>query len=307
MEIRYLKHQEINKKRWDECVKNATNPLIYGFSWYLDLVCDDWDAMVVGNYAAVLPLPWKRRYGIRYLYQPPYAQQLGLFSCIPMSASLVDEVLEAIPKRFSFAEIFLNTPAFPQDNEVRAFNNYMLDLSPRYELLREGYSNNLKRNLKRGEELKLQVSAHADLVQITNMFKANRGKDLENRHDPNYFRLRRLFNEAIHRGMGIPYGTYNQTNELIAGGLFLFDHHRIIFLFSGLSEQGRETGAMPVLIDHVIKEFAGNHLVLDFEGSMQPGLARFYGSFGATPEHYWFYRFNRLPFPLKQLVDKVKK
>jgi hypothetical protein len=40
---------------------------------------------------------------------------------------------------------------------------------------------------------------------------------------------------------------------------------------------------------------------------MDPGLARFYASFGASANHYWFLRFNKLKFPLKQIVElKVK-
>jgi hypothetical protein len=306
MNIRYLKSDEIDRQRWDDCVASAANALIYGYSWYLDLVCDRWDGLVAGNYAAVFPLPTRSKYGIRYLYQPPYTQQLGLFSCIPMSASLVDEFIDIIINKFRFAEIFLNTSSVPALHETRARSNYTLDIAPRYSRLRENYSNNLIRNLKKGESLRLQIAPHADVTRITTMFSDNRGKEIDNRNDPSYFRIRRLFHEAEHRGMARAYGTYNRTNELIAGAIFLFDRHRIIFLFSGLSEQGREAGAMPLLIDHVIREFSGSHLTLDFEGSMDTGLARFYASFGASPDPYWFLRINTLPFPLKQWIDRRK-
>jgi len=306
MNIRYLTNKEIDRQRWDACVANAANSLIYGYSWYLDLVCDRWDGLVAGNYAAVFPLPARSKYGIRYLYQPPYTQQLGLFTCIPVSASLVDEFLDSIPKKFWLTEIFLNTSSLPAIHETGLRNNYLLDIAPRYSALREHYSNNLVRNLKKGEALGLQVSPHADVTRITTMFSENRGREIDNRNDPGYFRIRRLFHEAQHRGMAQTYGTYNRTNDLLAGAIFLFDQHRIIFLFSGLSEEGRETGAMPMLIDHVIREFSGSHLSLDFEGSMDPGLARFYASFGATPDQYWFYQRNILPPLLKKLTSRGK-
>jgi hypothetical protein len=39
---------------------------------------------------------------------------------------------------------------------------------------------------------------------------------------------------------------------------------------------------MSLIIDQFIKQNAGSKLTLDFEGSNNPDLARFYKSFGAT-------------------------
>lgn len=307
MNIRYLQHHEIDKQLWDDCILSTHNPMVYGMSWYLDLVCETWDAVVAGNYSAVFPLPYRRKAGIRYLFQPPYCQQLGLFSCIPITGDLTDIFIDAIPAKFKFAEIFLNHKAFPTRYETRAHNTYLLDLAPKAEILRAHYSENHRRNIRKANENKLFTAPHPDIRQITTMFEQNRGSTLRHQPDQGYQRLHRLYHEAEHRGLARAWGVYNQLNSLIAGGVFLFDAHRIIFLFSGLTPEGKETGAMPFLIDQIIEEFAGSHLTLDFEGSMDPGLARFYASFGAIAEAYWFLRLNRLQFPLKQIIKlKVK-
>ena len=54
--IHYIQHKDIDFEKWDACVANSFNRLIYGFSWYLDVVCDDWDALVLNDYEAVFPL-----------------------------------------------------------------------------------------------------------------------------------------------------------------------------------------------------------------------------------------------------------
>ncbi len=306
MTIRYLKNKDVDRKLWDGCIASALNPLVYAFSWYLDIICDEWDALVVGNYSAVFPLPLRRKYGISYLYQPPYAQQLGPVSCIQVSSFLADDFLYALPRKFRFAEIFLNTSSFPTKHQTIAYNNYVLDLSAKYSFLKQGYSENLLRNIKKGEAAGLQVVLHPDITLITELFSNNRGAGIENHNDPGYFRLRRLYHEAEHRGMARSWGVYNNANQLLAGALFMFDKERIVFLFSGLSDEGKEKGAMPLLLDHVIREFAGSAIKLDFEGSMDTGLARFYASFGSSMEHYWFFRMNRLPFPFKQIVKTLK-
>jgi hypothetical protein len=46
----------------------------------------------------------------------------------------------------------------------------------------------------------------------------------------------------------------------------------------------------------------GSDLEFDFEGSMLPGLQRFYAGFGAKPYLYMRLTHNRLPFPLNRLL-----
>ena len=66
MKIKYLCHSKIDFERWDRCVADASNSLIYAESWYLDIVCRRWGGLVGGDYEAVMPLPISRRYGIPY-------------------------------------------------------------------------------------------------------------------------------------------------------------------------------------------------------------------------------------------------
>lgn len=304
--IRYLPHNDIDKTKWDECITRAANHLIYGYSWYLDLVCETWDGLVNEDYTAVFPLTYRSRYGVKYLYQPPFTQQLGLFYRQDGSENSIDDFLDAIPSRFRFAEIFLNSSSYPNRNEIRSRNNYVLSLKPDYQTLRREYSQNTLRNLRKASGYNLYAAPHPDINAIITLFRENRGKELKNFGEEMGQQFRRLYHSLEHRGNARAWGVYNQTNELIAGGIFFFDNNRAIFIFSGLSEDGKEKGAMPYLIDNIISQFAGTDLMLDFEGSMDPGLARFYSSFGAELKHYWYYRMNRLPFPLKQIVKLIK-
>lgn len=304
--IRYLKHSEIDIGKWDDCVESAVNHMLYGYSWYLDLVCEEWDGLVSNDYEAVFPITGGRKYGINYLYQPPFTQQLGLFSKEKPEFNTVDDFLDAIPSKFRFAEIFLNTLSFPSVAPTKARNNYELDLARPYSLIAEGYTKNLLRNLKKAEQHNMYVAAHPDTTNIIELFRANRGRDIRRFDDLAAQQFRRLYHSLEHRGHARSWGAYSKTNDLLAGIIFFFDRQRAIFIFSGLSEEGRDKGAMPLIVDHVIRQFAGSDTTLDFEGSMDPGLARFFASFGAELKHYWFYRFNRLPFPLKQITNLIK-
>jgi hypothetical protein len=299
--IRYLKREQLDETLWNDCIEKAVNHRIYGYAWYLDLVCETWDALVEDDYAAVFPLPYRKKCGVRYLYQPDFTQQLGLFSRVAITPGKTDSFLASIPGKFRFAEIFLNSDSFPGRYPTTVRNNYELDLSVGYDQIIRNYSTNLARNLRKREDTRLHVSPHPDIDMLISIFRSNRGETLSRWNDQTYQRLSRLIHSLEHRGQARAWGGYNETNELIAGAVFFFDHKHAILIFSALTPEGKDSGAMPLLIDHLIREFAGTPLILDFEGSMDPGLARFYGSFGADIRQYWFWKMNRLPSPLRWL------
>ncbi|WP_373942482.1 hypothetical protein OEG92_04340 [Polaribacter sejongensis] len=68
--IQYVKRKDLNILKYDACIENSIQSRIYAFSWYLDIVADNWDVLVLGDYKAVMPLPWKQKYFIKYITQP---------------------------------------------------------------------------------------------------------------------------------------------------------------------------------------------------------------------------------------------
>jgi hypothetical protein len=90
----------------------------------------------------------------------------------------------------------------------------------------------------------------------------------------------------------------DKNGKLIAGAFFVDANGKVIFLFSGMAKEGKEAGAMYFLVDQFIVHNANSNLVLDFEGSNDPGLARFYRGFGAKECVYLQARCNRLPWPI---------
>ena len=87
--IRCLKRNEIDVEKYNTCIKNAVQSNIYAFSWYLDIVTDNWAVLVLNDYEAVMPLPWKQKYFIKYVTQPLWTLQLGVFSLDEQCLSLI--------------------------------------------------------------------------------------------------------------------------------------------------------------------------------------------------------------------------
>ena len=93
--IFYLEQENIDKQKWDDCIDKAGNGLIYAYSFYLDCMSKHWGALILGDYEAVMPLTWNKKYGICYLYQPFFAAHLGIFGN-NLSQTTVKTFLESI-------------------------------------------------------------------------------------------------------------------------------------------------------------------------------------------------------------------
>lgn len=307
--IRHLKNTEIDYPKWDACIKNAVNGLVYASSWYLDLVHDGWEALVENDYERVMPLTGRKKLGIDYLYQPFFTQQLGVFSKSILHAETVKLFIENIPSKYSFSEFNLNSFNKVEDVncEVKLNKNHLLDLINEYPKIAAKYSTQTKRNLKKSQKHGLSLMKNIKPEIIISLFRENRGKTIEKWKDTHYQTLNHLMHLAIFKGKGMVYGVFNEYNELTAGAFFLKDQNRLTFLFSGTNEFAKKTAAMTFLIDSVIREFSPKHMVLDFEGSNNSNLARFYKGFGAKEIDYPAIRINKLPFPLKQFFRFYKK
>jgi len=303
--IRHLLPTEIDYEKWDNCINESFNGNIYSLSWYLDITHPEWEALVEDDYKRIMPLPVSKKYGINYMMQPYFIQQLGIFSKSNLCSEKTEEFIKAIPSKIKYIDINLNihnkleSSQFNQTKNI----NHLLDLVSSYEKTRSKYSSNAKRNLKKAEKSKLQLMKSIKPNELIDLFKNNKGKEIEGFMDAEYKNLERLIYMSIHKGLGIIYGVFNSKNELCAGAFFTRHNKRLVFLFSGSNDLARENGAMFFLIDSVIKEYSPSQLTFDFEGSNDKNLARFYKGFGSKEVFYDRIRINRIRFPFKNLVN----
>ena len=297
--IAYLTHETIDQNRWDECVAAAPNGNVYAWSWYLDMVHPGWDALVEvegGKYMAIMPMTKKKKLGINYLCQPFFAQQLGVFSVQPLTKDHTLAFLQAIPKKYRLVEIRLNegNPLENTEKGVELHRNHLLNLNNDYDVLLSQYHENTTRNLKKSFKHGLTLVKDLPISAVIDLFRSNRGATVTHWGDEEYRRLEALAGLCITSSNAFIYGVRSIDNEeIICGALFMKSHKRVTFLFSGMNRLGKEKGAMVFLIDQVIREYAGQPMTFDFEGSDDDNLARFYQGFGSQPVAYpsFSYRF----------------
>lgn len=296
--LQYLHRKHIDTQKWDRCIGNATNGLIYARSFYLDSMATHWDALVLGDYEAVMPLTWRKKWGIKYLYTPAFVQQLGVFTDKPLTVELVNEFLQALAEHFRFADFFLNY-AHPRTG-LPKHSNFLLPLHSSYVQITRNYKHDLVKNLKRSSRFNLLYSGTADYKAALAAFKDLYGSRFAHVTDDDYSRFEKVLAYLNERGQLIA-RCVTHEGKLLSICLLLHDANRLYLMISATEPEGRPKGANHFLFDRLINEFAGRDLYLDFEGSDLPGVAHFYRNFGSADQPYFHYYFNKLPWPLRLL------
>ena len=307
--IRYLRHKEIDTAKWDDCIQKSVNGMVYARSWYLNIVTPGWEALEQDDYSAVFPLPCASRCGIRYLRQPFFTQQLGLFSREPLSEEAVTAFLQAIPPRYRFAELNLNS--FNRVNhqlfDTGIRRNHEMELVQSYEILSGRYSQNVKRNLRKAVDTGVMIRRKIEPEELIRLFSHNFGRKEGKLSYRDYMTINQLIIHSLRQDSGIVMGASQREGTLDAAAFILRDQNRYYFLFSATDYQTRDNGAMFLLIDTFIREHSNRPMILDFEGGHDPNLGRFYKSFGALETGYPVVRINRLSPLVKTGVKWIKK
>ena len=308
--IKYIEHKDIDFIKWDNCIKNSLNNIVYAYSWYLNIVTENnWDAYVLDDYEAVMPLPVRNKFGIRYLYQPLFTQQLGVFSTTDNQLNINAFITETI-KDFKFAEYNFNVKNTFDSSSANVLKNLNLelDLKRSYKDILSGYSQNHKRNLKKAKENRIVTAFNTDFQAIISLFRQGKGNEIKAFNNKSYLILEKLLTSLSEKNMLCCIGSYNENSDkLIAGIIFLKHNNRQIFLFSGNNKIAKEVGAMYLLADSFIEQSCETTKTLDFEGSNNENLARFYRGFGSKEKYYFSLRHNNLPSVTKRFLYFYKK
>ncbi|NNC70563.1 MAG: hypothetical protein HKN90_07075 [Flavobacteriaceae bacterium] len=291
--ITYLTRKELNTEKYNRCIKNAINSRIYAYSWYLDCVADQWDVLVAADYEAVMPLPWRKKYLVKYIYLPVWIQQLGVFYNKKPNSDLVPRFLKAIPKKFKFIELNLNADNSIQNKFMTPRINYVLNLNTSYQHLVDNYNKGRKSDLKSARKHMITFKNSNNALDLITIFKEVKGHDVQLKN-ADYKLLEQLTTKLVDLNKMVLVEAFNEENEIIGGILFLIDSSRITYLFSVSTSEGREKNIISLIIDDVLKKYANSKRIFDFEGSMMPNVASFFRSFGAIQEEYYHYRKYRL-------------
>jgi len=297
--IEILSSQEIDKNKWNKLVNDCNNGLIYAQSDLLDSLADNWDAVIVGDYDAILPIPHRKKWGIRYSYTVPFVQQLGLIG--NLEATHIAEIKSQIQKKFCYGTIQLNSGNLAIATQFGATpkTNMYLSLQQPFSVLEQTFKKEISRVSNKLITNNWSVKKNIPIKDCMHLFRRLLGHKLQNIKEQDFERLVLFCHE--NKNESLQYYTravVNPSGEICSVAVLLRDNKRIYNIINASTAEGKKTSANYLLYYECLKEFSELPLLFDFEGSSIPGIARFYNKFNPLKEFYFIWHYNALPFPL---------
>jgi hypothetical protein len=297
--IKYLKNNEIDKQKWDACCTKAGNRFWFCKSWFIDLVCPGWHAIVSDNYEAIMALPIKRKYGISYLIQPFMMPQGGVISTVELSSLEINAFVQAIPSKYKYLNLCMNfsNKSFESSHIKSIRKNHYLSLNLPYNLLRKNYSERVRPNMKTAEKAGNIVVEFTDVsvfIQLYTKFSAWLTPTQRNSHI-------NLVQKCIDNKTGHILLTQIGNKEITSGVFFFIDGKQIVIVIAFSTPTGKDTCSMNLLYDKIISLYAESNFEIDFTGSSMPGVALFLEGFGARPDTYPHIVIDNLPWFIRLL------
>ena len=301
--IKFLYSNKIDKKKWDTCVVNSVNGNVYGLSWYLDIVSNNWGGFLYGDYELVFPVVYKKFLFYKKIYHPFFCQQLGPFSGnidFLHDKVLLLNLVKIISDKYNTFDFSINHSISTLFQSILLKNQFQieithrinleLDLNQSYENLELNYSNQHKRTLKNNINHYTWDIGHTYSKEssLINEFVVLHKKHIALKAGVNKFHyqvMRRLIELCVSKNIGFFIGLRNQDSELLACAFFVSFLHRDILLFN-VSKKSIKLNLMTFILDKYIYMNAETEKVLDFEGSNIVGVKRFYQGFGSIEKNY---------------------
>lgn len=289
MEVVRLHNKDINRILWDEVIDSSESEMPYYYSWYLDTVCPEWEAIISKDYSSLFPLPVKKKLGVKYLFQPPFFQRTTLLG--KDNPDFINSIQEFL-NEFEFGDFNVGNASFTSKVEL---NNYVINLNISHDKLKENFSQGCKRNTNKsigvGNEIK-QYQSTSELNGLLDTFNKTKAKKLEISFVDEMKVLKQLVIEAEKRNMLNLALVKSQEGHTIGGIVLVNSKKRTTLIFSAANEEARKSGAMHHLVSETILSMDNQPRIFDFEGSMDPGIAQFYRGFGGDVEKYYHFSAN---------------
>ena len=296
MKILHLRYNEIDRTRWDATIAQSLCDLPYAYSWYLDVVCPQWEALATEDYAFVMPLPLKKKWGISYLIHPIWVQQLGVFSAQEVTSEIFNAFRCRIPYLvYDFNINYLNSRVSCLVSSYKT--NLIIPYSKNIDPIRKQYTTNTRRNITKTNKCGLEIREASidEFVALWQTENQSMRSDLHTTIRPLVeaaFKSRDAINCVskvdIAEGNFTPhlFGVYRE-GRLVASLFGIQTRTRFIYLIPVSNREGKECCAMFALVDHILETICcPQGLTFDCEGSMLEGVARFYRGFGAVEQPY---------------------
>ena len=150
-------------------------------------------------------------------------------------------------------------------------------------IVKRRYNENTRRNLKKAASSGVNVELSDDTVFFVELYQQHSNVKYEGIAIEQFSQL---IQKSFDKRIGRIALAKNTCNEIVAGAFYLEDRERLIYLASFTTSRRQDASVMFLIMDRMIERSVSQFNIFDFEGSMVPGIARFFKGFGAIKRDY---------------------
>jgi lipid II:glycine glycyltransferase (peptidoglycan interpeptide bridge formation enzyme) len=271
---------------------------IFFQSWWLDIVCEDWDMITVvegEKVKAVFPVCIDKKMGLKIVRNPLLTPYLGPFFIEPLNEKEIDQTFQQLwaqlPKWDSFDmettlsfqdEFLLKEKGF----DIKLKDTYVLNLAKDEAALFSGINSNHRNLIRQARAVHNIDHSLKHLPTLISLHK----ETFSRKKMPYPFQennIKSLIEKSIERGHGQLFAAVDAQQNTTACIFTVWDKNSMYLLLSTVNATDAHPGAVRMLIWEAIKKAkALNISFFDFEGSMDAGIAAFFRRFGGEKKTY---------------------
>lgn len=284
------------------CQTEPTIP-IFSRDWWLDIVCgeENWDVILYESdkIEASMPL-YIPKQGV--ITMPIYTQTMGPWLApLPKETKYAHQLLTKQEILRFFVEKLRIFSHFHQNFSYQItdwlpfyWNNYTQTTRYTYILeniydtqrLWNNMQTNIRRNIQKAET-KYNISVRRgiptdEFLRVQALSFKRQGKQA-----PRNTELKQLIEVSRQRGQGDIWGGFDSKGQLHAAVFIVWQSSSAYYLAGGGDPELRTSGAHSLVLWKAIQDVAAYTQTFDFEGSMLPGVERFFREFGAKQIPYF--------------------
>jgi len=287
--------------------------------WWLDAVCDQWDVAITfkgDQVTGVWPYAVEDKLSISFRRNPRLTPYLGPHIFYPADIkesnkdSYEHEVIEQLMSKLPDADIW-GLSQYPGIKQAGLFRHYglkievqqtfLLSLEDDEHTIYQNFKEQLRRNIRHSEK---NISIKADPSCLPELFDFQRTTLFQKRVTQSYSLadMEKLMQPCIDHNSGALW-VARQSGAVQAMVWNVWDADTSYYFMGAKNPAEDDYRAMSGLLWHAIKEAKkrGNKY-FDLEGSMDPGVERFFRNFGGKRELYlilkkdshWLWRIKKL-------------
>lgn len=288
-ELQIIERSQLDTNRWNELVKSS-NASVYNQLHYLDTLSENWCALVWGDYAGAMAIPYTVRLGVKGVFTPNFIRSLDWMGEKPDDFRDVERLLR---KQFKRANFNTNEALF-SDSSERVYQYFETE-----EALQLGSQS--KRSIKKFEKTGLQVE-QINVSEALPLVISELQAKVKELKAVDFQRFEKLLLE---------YDTnqchcYGIKGETLHAAIILIEwNNELLHIKSGVDTFGKQHGFMHALMNDVIQKTFEQGKKFSFEGSFVDSVRQFNLGFGAKDKTYFSWIWDASPWWFN-LIQKIK-